>query len=109
MAEVKFDYDDKNDNLFLIDKSADIKSSVMFGDVILDISKDGKLIGIEMFDASNMVGVSRDELENIRKADMQVFYKLNMVIVRIHLHFRDSEKDISIPIATEMQLASAVA
>ncbi len=109
MAEVKFDYDDKNDNLFLIDKSADIKSSVMYGDVILDISKDGKLIGIEMFDASSIIGVSRDDLENITAANMQVFYKTGMIIVRIHLHLKDAEKDISIPIATETSLSAAIA
>ena len=109
MAEVKFDYDDKNDNLFLIDESADIKSSVMFGDVILDISKDGKLIGIEMFDASNIIGASKDDLENITAANMQVFYKPNMIVVRIHLYLKDAEKDVSIPIATETSLAAAVA
>ena len=109
MAEVKFDYDKENDDLYMVRKDASVKSSVMFGDMILDVSKDGKLVGIEMLDASNIVGISVEELLSIIRAEMQVFYKPNMVIVRIHLFFKDVEREVSIPIATETSLEAAVA
>ncbi len=109
MAEVKFDYDKENDDLYMIRKDASVKSSVMFGDVILDVSKDGKLVGIEMLDASNIIGISGENLEGIVRADMQVFYKPNMVIIRIHLFLENTEKELSIPIATETSLEAAVA
>ena len=77
--------------------------------MVLDISKDGKLVGIEILDASNILGVSKEDLEKVAKSDMSVFYKPNMVVIRIHLFMQDNEKEISIPIATESTLKAAIA
>ncbi|RLG14455.1 MAG: hypothetical protein DRN66_02070 [Candidatus Nanohalarchaeota archaeon] len=108
MGEVKVDYDRQNDDLCLIKEKAYVGSSVMFRDMILDISRDGKLVGIEMLDASNIIGVSKKDLEKTTQSDMQVFYKPNMVVVRVHLFIQNSEREISIPIATETTLKAAV-
>ena len=109
MGAVNIDYDRQNDDLCLIKEKAYVDSSVMFGDMILDISKYGKLVGIEILDASNIIGVSKEDLENVTQSDMLVFYKPNMVVVRIHLVIKDNEREILIPIATETTLKAAVA
>ncbi len=109
ISEMKFDYDKENDDLYIIRKDSNVKSSVMFGDMILDVSKDDMLVGIEMLDASNILGVSCENLESIIRAEMHVFYKPNMVLVRIRIFLKNTEREISIPIATETLLEAAIA
>ena len=60
----------------MVRKDADVNSGVMFGDVILDVSKDGRLVGIEMLDASNIIGISAENPDGIMRADMRVFYRI---------------------------------
>lgn len=49
---VKFDYDEKNDDLFLYDSKSKSKGSVELGDLILDFDSKKNLVGIQFLNAS---------------------------------------------------------
>ena len=58
----KFDYDAYNDTIFAFAPNQEYSSSLMFGDVILDMNKDKDFIGVEILDASKKFNVSTYEL-----------------------------------------------
>ena len=58
------DYDSDNDILFISDEEK-VKSSLDIGDFILDVSHNNFICGIEVMDASENLGISKDVLKNI--------------------------------------------
>jgi len=46
------DYDMRNDSLYIYTKGWKYKGSLDLGDIIISISEDGEIIGIEILDAS---------------------------------------------------------
>ena len=54
MEKFNIDYDNESDDLFLYAKEKS-KGSVEIGDLILDFDRGGKLVGIEMLNATNFL------------------------------------------------------
>jgi len=85
MAEkVSIDYDKENDSVFLY-KRGNVKGSIDIGDFIVDLSPTGKILGIEILDASKNFKVSKDLLSNIKKASLNVIYRRDVIQIMAFL------------------------
>ncbi len=91
------DYDQEND-IFYISNKEKVKSSLDIGDFILDISYDNLICGIEIMDASENLGVSKEVLGNVQNIKMSVTYKTNHVYVLLMITFNKEDKEVNIPI-----------
>ncbi len=91
------DYDEEND-IFYISNGEKVKASLDIGDFILDVSHDNLISGIEIMDASENLGVSREVLGNIQNMKMSVTYKTNHVYVLLMITFKKEGKEVNIPI-----------
>jgi len=85
MGETFFDYDPENDSLFIYKKTK-IKGSVEVGDIIVDISTDGKIKGIEMLNASEILknlGLKnpKEILNTIKSVSIRAVYKQDSIMV----------------------------
>jgi len=106
MKEVFFDYDPENDSLFIYKKSK-IKGSIEIGDIIIDISVDGKIKGIEMLNASNFlknlgIKAPKDVLKNIKSANIWAVYKPDSII--IYYSIVSEKKEVKSSIAVPVQI-----
>jgi uncharacterized protein YuzE len=104
MKETLFDYDQENDSLFIYRK-ARIKGSVDIGDLIVDMSLDGKVVGIELLNASEALrnlGVRspREFLSSIKIASIRAIYKQDSVTVYYSLvsKAREISSSVAVPI-----------
>lgn len=52
--QIKIDYDEENGSFFVNDPSREYWSSIPFGDIILDVTKDGKICGFEILGCENL-------------------------------------------------------
>ena len=65
MNEYKFNYDAEDDVLYIQNSIKEIEESVEFSeDIILDLDKNGGVIGIEIFYASEFLSLFNKELDN---------------------------------------------
>ena len=72
------DYDKENDDLFIFRERGKIKGSVDIGDFIIDFSPDGKVLGMEIMNASSSLShlkISKQMLGNIKRATIRTVYK----------------------------------
>jgi uncharacterized protein YuzE len=104
MRETFFDYDPENDSLFIYKKTK-IKGSVEIGDIIVDISTDGKIKGIEMLNASEILknlGLKnpKEILNNIKSVSIRAIYKTDSIIVYYSIisKAREVSSSIAVPV-----------
>jgi len=97
------DYDSDNDILFISDEEK-VKSSLDIGDFILDVSHNNFICGIEVMDASENLGISKDVLKNIKSMKMSVNYKTNHVYVLLAIVFKEGDKNVNMPIPLTLNL-----
>ncbi len=97
------DYDEDNDILFISNEDK-VKASIDIGDFILDVNHKNLISGIEIMDASENLGISRDILKNIQSIKMSVNYKTNHVYVLLEILFKEGNKEINIPIPLTLNL-----
>lgn len=105
-GETFFDYDPENDSLFIYKKSK-IKGSMDIGDIIVDISIDGKVIGIEMLNANEMLknlGIKspKEVLNNIKSVSIRAVYKADSIIV--YYSIISKAREVSSSIAVPVQI-----
>ena len=86
------DYDYEND-IFSVSNGDRVKASLDVGDFILDVSNDNLVCGIEIMDASENLGVSKEVLGNIQNMKMSVTYKTNHVYVLLMIVFKRKPKN----------------
>lgn len=99
----KIDYDVKND-IFFISNGEKVKASLDIGEFILDVSRDNLICGIEIMEASENLGVSKEVLSNIQNLKMSVTYKTNHVYVLLMITFKKEDKEVNIPIPFTIDL-----
>lgn len=97
------DYDKEND-IFYISTGEKVKASLDIGDFILDVSNDNLISGIEIMDASENLGVSKEVLEIIQNIKMSVTYKTNHVYVLLIISFKNNDNDVNISIPLTISL-----
>lgn len=97
------DYDKESD-IFYVSDGEKVKASLDIGDFILDVSHDNLISGIEIMDASENLGVSKEILGNIQNMKMSVTYKTNHVYVLLMITFKKEGKEVNIPIPLTISL-----
>lgn len=105
-SETFFNYDSINDSLFIYKKSK-VKGSIDIGDIIIDISIDGKVIGLEILNASELLknlGLKnpKEILKNIKFVKLRATYKRDSII--IFYCIASKSKTISSSVAIPAQL-----
>ncbi len=77
MKEYRFDYDTEDDVLYIQNAVKEVEESVEFSeDIVLDLDKNGNVIGIEIFYASEFLNlfnkeIDKEFLENLKDVDIE--------------------------------------
>jgi uncharacterized protein YuzE len=94
------DYDENNDDLFLKRGSDKYEASMEIGDFIVDFSKNDKIVGIEIINASKNFGVAKALLKSVKSASLAVTQRNQaMMVTAILVLENDQEIRTAIPIA----------
>ena len=102
--EIKtIDYDSEND-IFFISDGEKVKASLDIGDFVLDVNHKNLISGIEIMDASENLGISKEILKNIKSMKMSVTYKTNNVYVLLMISFNKNDKDVNVQIPLTLNL-----
>ena len=91
------DYDYDND-IFFISKGEKVKSSLDIGEFILDVNQNNLICGIEIMDASDNLGMSKEVLSKINNLKMSITYKTNHVFVLLMIIINKEGKEVNISI-----------
>lgn len=76
---VRIDYDDEFDILYLRKEGEKVSFSIRLGNNILaDVTKSHKIVGVEIFNASKFLKLSSKKLKDIRAAKFSTIDKPNM-------------------------------
>ncbi|MBS3100384.1 DUF2283 domain-containing protein [Candidatus Pacearchaeota archaeon] len=97
------DYDLDNDILFISNEEK-VKFSLDIGEFVLDVSHSNLICGIEIMDASDNLGVSKEVLKKIQNIKMSVNYKTNHVYVLLMIVFKKDGKEVNVPIPLTLNL-----
>jgi len=97
------DYDFDNDILFISDGEK-VKASLDIGDFVLDVSHNNFICGVEIMDASENLGISKEILKNVKSMKMSVTYKTNHVYILLMIIFKEGDKEVNIPIPLTLDL-----
>ena len=90
-------YDDEND-IFRISNGQKVKVSIDIGDFILDVNHNNFICGVEIMDASENLGISKENLKYIQNIKMSITYKTNHIYVLLMIIFKKDIKEVNIPI-----------
>ena len=102
--EIKtIDYDSEN-GIFFINNGEKVKASIDIGDFILDVNHNNFICGIEVMDASENLGISKEALKSVKSIRMSVNYKTNHVYVLLVMTFKKQGKEVNIPIPLTLGL-----
>jgi len=101
------DYDSNND-IFFISDGEKVKASLDIGDFVLDVNHDNLICGIEIMDASENLGISKENLNSVKNIKMSVTYKTNNVYVLLVMTFKEKGKEVNVPIPLTLDLGHKV-
>ncbi len=100
----KYDYDEKNDSLFLYNPKTKSKASIELDDLIVDFNSRKEISALELLNASQYikdlgvdVEVTRDLLKEIEDVEVEVLTKNNFFVIKFTILFKSQER-ISTPI-----------
>ncbi len=104
MKDFRFDYDKEDDVLYICNASKKVKESVEFSeDIVLDLDSEGRVIGVELFYASEFFSlvndiVTKTFLENINdvKVDCRN-YRNTYWIISLIFDYNGQEIKVQLP------------
>ncbi len=85
-AEGEMDYDYSEDILFFKVKDREYDFSVEFQNMVIDIDKDKFVVGIQLFDASNFLRMSKVNLREIPKWQFKA--KIEEGVIELRLNYQ---------------------
>jgi len=96
----------KTDDIFLVERprKEKIRGSIDLDDIIVDINFRGTIAGIEILNASKVLGLSKEMLSNAKKAELYTREGSRFMLFRINI-WLDQEKFLfssSIPKRSEL-------
>ncbi len=97
------DYDSGNDIFFISDGNK-VKASLDIGDFVLDVDSDNFICGIEVMDASEHLGISKEILSGIKSMKMSINYRTNHVHVLLIIDFKKGDKVVNMSIPLTLNL-----
>jgi uncharacterized protein YuzE len=76
---IRIDYDEEFDILYLRKENEKVSFSIKLGkNILIDVTRFNKVVGIEIFNASKTLKLSIEELKNIKVANFHTIDKPNM-------------------------------
>lgn len=103
-AKFKLDYDEEEDLLYLYDERKKASGSVEFGDLIIDLEKGGRVVGMEIFGASEYLSeltnkkITKQDIKKIQSAAFTFTARNGTMIIRIILPIKKEEVPATIAI-----------
>jgi len=97
------DYDLEND-IFFISNGEKVKASLDIGDFILDVNHNNFICGMEIMNATENLGINKEEMKKINNIKMSINYKTNHVYVLLMIVFVKKEKEVNIQIPLTLNL-----
>jgi uncharacterized protein YuzE len=101
-SKPKIIYDEEDDILSMIHKDKKSKASIDIGDFVIDVDKNGFIIGLEILNASENLKLTSEQLSSLLQASMLVKYKPNYIYISLVMQLKDKEKDITIPLTVDL-------
>jgi|SRR3989338_565011 len=77
------DYDYIEDVLFFKIKDREYEKSLELGNIVVDLDKEGFLVGIQMFDASKFLQIPKETLRDVKQWKFAALIADNIIEVRI--------------------------
>lgn len=99
LRNLKFNYDKKNDLLYIYNDKLNVYSNIIIGDFHIEFTKDKKIAGIEVLKASEILEeyqIGKSVLENIQEATLKVVSRNESLIIFIVLKGLKEEKSAAI-------------
>lgn len=120
MQKFNFSYDKENDDLFLHSASSKSKGSVELGNLIFDYNSKKELVGIEIMNASKVLGdlLSEEKIDSLKKVltnltecKIEINSRNKLLIIKIFLIGNNTELKpvLSVPKIDEISPALAYA
>lgn len=103
----EMDYDYVSD-IFFINNGEKVKASIDIGDFVLDVNHNNLICGIEVMDASENMGISKDFLKNIKNIRMSVNYNTNHVYILLVINFQKKGKEVNMSIPLTLNLGHKI-
>jgi uncharacterized protein YuzE len=82
--EGEMDYDYVNDILFFKVKDREYDFSFEFGNLVIDVDKEQFIVGVQMFEASKFLGLSKLYLKEIPKWQFTAKIEENVIELRLN-------------------------
>ncbi len=114
IGNLEFKYDELNDLLYVYKKSSSVYSNVMIGDFHIEFNKSSELVGVEVLNASDILGeygIPLKILRNMKKVDLKVVTAGNSLLVFMIVYSMDDQtKSATITLNhSENQIMKAIA
>ncbi|PIU21244.1 MAG: hypothetical protein COT15_03150 [Candidatus Diapherotrites archaeon CG08_land_8_20_14_0_20_34_12] len=104
LSKFKTDYDAEEDLLYLYNENKKSKGSIEFGDLIVDLEKQGTIVGLEIFEASKYLSeltnkkITKEILDKMQKTTISFVTKKGTTIIKISLPIEKGEVPATIAI-----------
>ncbi len=97
----EFSYNRIDDSLIIScnHQSEQAKESFMFDDIIFHLNENGKIIGLQIRNASSILeesGLSDELLDNLKETYLNIIPKQNSLLIKINLITDDKEEKLSL-------------
>ncbi|MBI5065681.1 DUF2283 domain-containing protein [Candidatus Woesearchaeota archaeon] len=86
------DYDFGEDTLFLKIKDRNYETSIEIENFVLDLDKEGFIMGIQIFGASNLLGVSKQQLKNLKDWQLEAKIEENRLFFNLKFQIKEENK-----------------
>lgn len=99
VKNIKHNYDKKNDLLYVYRENSKCYSNVVVGDFHIEFDKDGKVVGLEILKASEILeeyGISQGFLENSEGAELRAVLNNNSLLVFLSISSKNEKKSATI-------------
>jgi uncharacterized protein YuzE len=103
---IKADYDQKWDILYLHKEGEKTKFSIeVLNNFVIDVGFDGRVVGLEVLNASKTLKVAKNELKNIKKAKISTIIRDKIYGVIYVLQFEKIilESELQLPASVRMK------
>ncbi|MDD5417315.1 MAG: DUF2283 domain-containing protein [Candidatus Nanoarchaeia archaeon] len=85
----KFDYNPVADSLYVVDEKKEVKSSLRYGNAVIDFDSEDKIAGIELLNVSKNYNYSKSLFKAIKKAKITKKVIQNVLFVLVILVLKE--------------------
>ena len=101
---VEVSYDKEYDILYIYKKEKVKHSLEILGNFVVDIGLSGKVVGVEIFEASKMLKIPKSNLSKLDSVKLSSFVKDGMMAVILGIKLRNQEIESRIMVPAEARV-----